>query len=103
MSGPLMIDYALAAPLCALAPGKGSDIHAATMEGICKVIAGHPLRSPCGREVKLFGVPIGSDDPVPWPISTRGLPQPFTRCPKCWELTGRKRPAARFALTEVTP
>lgn len=90
---------ALLTPLCALAPlGKESEIHAVTMEGVVKVIAGNAMFSPCGRKVKLLSVPTGGEEPIPWPISTRGLPKPFTRCPKCWEITGRKRPAARFAL-----
>jgi hypothetical protein len=92
-----LVTYALLAPFCALEPNaEDSRIHALTMEGIVGVMAGKDSVSPCGRPVKLFSVPLESEEAIPWPVSTRGLPKPFTRCRECWAATGQKRPASHF-------
>jgi hypothetical protein len=98
------VELALCAPLCGVERGQQPGrrlIHAVTMEAIVRVMPSDlpaaELRSACGEEVGLLSVPLGSEEAVPWPISTRGLPKSFQRCHACWNDTGRKRPVARFA------
>ena len=99
-----VLGLAVHAPLCAVEPVHDERchvIHAVTMQAILGLVAGVPLVSAClCAEVKLWSVPIGSENVVPWPVSTRGLPKPMTRCRACWEATGRKRPASRLAPLE---
>lgn len=94
--GSLMV----AAPLCALERTRERChiVHVVTLEEMvrCWSCDAAP-HSPCGATVGVLDVPLGSGDVVPWPVSTRGLPTPLTRCRECWELTGRKRPRSRLA------
>ena len=98
-----VLELAVQAPLCAIEPVNDErchTIHAVTMEAMLGPVVGRPLVSACLCEVKLLTVPIGSTNVVPWPVSTRGLPKPMTRCQACWASTGRKRPASRLAGKE---
>ena len=99
LSGALMTAI-INAPVCAVDPTDDDvlTVHAVTMRGLCAATIGFELRPECSlRPVKLLGIPIGSEDVVPWPLSTRGLPSYFARCRACWEITGKKHPRARLA------
>ena len=87
----------LNAPLCAISRRWPRVIHAAPIDQISGAfVRGETIAAPCGaRRLRLLG-----DDGVLvlWPPFAKC--QPLSRCRKCWELTGRKRP--RFAPLPVT-
>jgi hypothetical protein len=99
-----LVALCFAAPLCGIVPGKDALptlVHAVTMESILGVMAQQEMVSACHQVigVKLLSVLLDLDEPVPWPISTRNLPEFFKRCAACWYATGHKRPRARFVAT----
>lgn len=95
---PLLIEMAMAAPLCAVVPDGDKVIHAVTMEAIIDQMGfgevPKEMPAACGaKPVKAFwldGVAV-----LPWPVSTVGLTKLGSRCAECWDLTGRKRPRSR--------
>jgi hypothetical protein len=97
-----LIALALAAPLCAIEPGKGSlVVHAVTMEEVVrKGLSDEPalddalgcLTAPCGATgLLVIGEHLGQEVPLPWPPRVKGL-APGVRCRECWVATGRKKP-----------
>lgn len=96
MSGPSLIVLALSAPSIGISVRWPQVMHAITMEGLpIKTWPKGSATAACGK-TGLRIMDNGNGYPAPWPPAVKGLAPRHTRCPKCFQATGKPRPKCRL-------
>lgn len=93
-AGVPLVVAALTAPLLGTSKRWPGVFHAIEMEEVVRAWPDGTVTAACGA-ARLRCVAQGGMI-APWPIRVKGLPEGWSRCKECHELTGRKRPRSAF-------
>lgn len=92
---------ALLAPVIGVSKRWPRLLHAIEMdEAVTWSLHNRTATAACGASrLRVMGDEDGRV--VPWPPAAKPMPTGMERCRECWNLTGRKRPRARWGKREV--